>query len=139
MSENADRVTVRRRERTRPARSCVMKVYLSTEERDVIRAGAIAAGMTPAGFAARAALDAAAVKAAPAGARNALERLAGLQLELIAARRQLALLRNQLASGGTGGDGGGLPPGELERRCAEAAERLARVSGAIHRQLEGGL
>ena len=138
-SASAGGRVARRRERLRPARSYILQVRLSTEERDQIRAGAAAAGMTPAGYAARAALDAAVAGVAPAGARSALERLAGFQVELVAVRRQLHLLRAQvseLASNG-GGDTAGAA-GETLRRCDEAADRLFGLSRMIHRRLGGG-
>ena len=115
----------------------MLKVYLSVEERDLIQAGAAAVRLTPTGFVARAALDAAVVKAAPAGARSALERLAGLQLELVALRRQLDLLRADLAADAAIDDETG-SDGDPRRRCGEAAEQLIRLSRAIHRQLGGG-
>ena len=132
-----DGAAPRRRERTRPARNCVLKVYLSVEERDLIRAGAAAVRLTPTGFVARAAVDAAVVKAAPVGARSALELLAGLQLELVALRRRLDLLRADLATDAAA-DGEARSDSDTLRRCSEAADQLIGVSRAIHRQLGGG-
>jgi uncharacterized protein (DUF1778 family) len=129
---------VRRRERLRPARDYVLQVRLSIEEREQIRVGAAAAGMTPGGFTARAALDAAVAGVVPAGARTTLERLAGFQLELAGVRRRLDMLRAaptvQTAAGAPLG-----PGGETLRRCAEVAEELSQLSQCIHRQLGDGL
>jgi hypothetical protein len=116
-----------------------MRIKLSDQERDQIRARAAQAGMAPAGFTARAALDAAVAGVVPAGARSALERLAGFQVELVAVRRQLHLLRAQVAeltlNGGNGPMGAA---GEALRRCDEAAELLTSISRMIHRRLEDG-
>lgn len=137
-SASAGGRVARRRERLRPARSYILQVRLSTEERDQIRAGAAAAGMTPAGYAARAALDAAVAGVVPAGAQSALERLAGFQVELVAVRRQLHLLRAQVSElASNGGDTAGAA-GEALRRCDAAADRLFRLSRMIHRRLGGG-
>jgi uncharacterized protein (DUF1778 family) len=128
---------VRRRERLRPARDYVLQIRLSIEERDQIRAGAAAAGVTPGGFTARAALDAAVAGVTPAGARTTLERLAGFQLELAGVRRRLDMLRAAL----TAQTAAAAPPdpgGETLRRCAEAAEQLTQLSQSIHRQLGSG-
>jgi uncharacterized protein (DUF1778 family) len=128
---------VRRRERLRPARDYVLQIRLSIEEREQIRAGAAAAGMSLGGFTARAALDAAVAGVAPAGARTTLERLAGVQLELAGVRRRLDLLRAALTPQTTAGAPAD-PGGEALRRCAEAAEQLTQLSQAIHRRLGGG-
>lgn len=126
-----------RRPRLHPPRDCKLQLYLSVEERNLLRAAAAAVGMTAGGFAARASLDAAVIAAAPAGARTELEWLAGLQLELATTRRQVNLLRAELAA-----PAGGHPaPGqvtELERRCAEAAGQLARLATAVHQRLGRG-
>jgi hypothetical protein len=96
----------------------------------------MAAGMTPGGFAARAAVDAARSGAVSAGARSGLEQLAALQLELATVRRVLDLVRGELA----GVDNGQGQPGsvEVQRRCEQAAQRLTRLAGAIHQRLGGG-
>jgi hypothetical protein len=112
-------------------------LYLSVEEREVIRAGAALAGMAPGGFAARAAVDAALAGVVPVGARSGLERLAGFQLELAAARRVVDGLRSQLAAADRP-DQAGAAGEAVWRRCGEAAERLTRLAGVIHRQLGGG-
>lgn len=131
-------LAVRRRERLRPARDYVLQVRLSIEERDQIRAGAAAAGMTPGGFTARAALDAAVAGVAPAGARTALERLAGFQLELAGVRRRLDHLRAAVTAQTAAAAESPGADSETLRRCAEAADQLARLSHAIHRWLGAG-
>lgn len=126
-----------RRQRLHPPRGCKVQLYLSVEERDLLRGAAAAVGMTAGGFAARAALDAAVIATVPAGARTELEWLAGLQLEMATTRRQVNLLRAELAAA----DGRHPAPGqvtELERRCAEAAGQLARLATAVHQRLGRG-
>jgi len=121
-----------RRQRLHPPRGCKVQLYLSVEERDLLRGAAAAVGMAAGGFAARASLDAAVIATAPAGARTELEWLAGLQLELATTRRQVNLLRAELADTAPGRET------ELERRCAEAAGQLARLATAVHQRLGGG-
>ena len=116
----------RRRERVWPARACVVKVYLSVEERELLRAGAATLGVTVAGFAARAALDAAAVATTPDAAGVQRERLARLQFELARVRRRLDSLRAELATG-QGVD--------VHLRCADAAAQLTALARTIHRRL----
>lgn len=135
-SGGVGQVGVRRRERLRPARGYVMRVKLSVEERDQIRAGAAQAGMAPAGFVARAALDAAVTAVVPVGARSTVEQLAGLQVELVAVRRKLDLLRAALTA--SADDQATGPAGEVLRGCGQAAGQLADLSRQIHRRLEGG-
>lgn len=128
----------RRRERTEPARGCVVKVYLSVEERELLRSGAAAADLAVGAFAAKAALDAAAAGAAPAGARTELEGLARLQFELAGVRRRLDQLRAALAGEEPRG---GTAPGETDparKRCAEAAEQLTQLTRVMHRRLGEG-
>jgi hypothetical protein len=127
-----------RRQRLHPPRGCMVQLYLSVEERDLLRRGAAAVGLTAGGFAARAALDAAVVATVPVGARTELEWLAGLQLELAATRRQVNLLRAELAS-----PAGGNPPvvgqvAKLERRCEQVAGQLTRLATAVHQRLGRG-
>lgn len=135
-TSGAGRVRVRRRERLQPARGYVMRIKLSDQERDQIRAGAAQAGMAPAGFTARAALDAAVAGVVPVGARSVLERLVGFQVELVAVRRQLHLLRAQVTE--MASNSGEEPAGETLRRCDEAAEHLTSIFRMIHRRLERG-
>jgi hypothetical protein len=134
-TSGAGRGTVRRRERLQPARGYVMRIKLSVEERDQIRAAAAQAGMAPAGFTARAALDAAVTGVVPVGARSALERMVGFQVELVAVRRSLDLLRAEMSSGA--GDPAAGAVAEMLRRCGEAAEQLTHLSGMVHRRLGG--
>jgi hypothetical protein len=111
-------------------------LYLSVQERDLVRSGAMAAGMTAGGFAARAAVDAARSGAVPAGGRSGLEQLAVLQLELARVRRVLDLVRGELAGAGSGrGQPGSV---EVQRRCGQAARRLTGLAGVIHQRLGGG-
>jgi hypothetical protein len=117
----------------RPARRCELKLYLSVPERDLVRSGAVAAGMTAGGFAARAAVDAARAGAVPVGARSGLEQLAALQLELAGVRRVLDLVRGELAAAE---DSRML--GVVGRRCEQAAQELTRLAGAVHKRLGGG-
>jgi hypothetical protein len=115
-----------------------MRVKLSAQERDQIRAGAAAAGMAPAGFTARVALDASVAGVVPAGAKSALERLAGFQLELVTVRRKLDLLRAAIASDVAAASAPAAgSAGETLRRCAEAADHLTRLSRSVHRRLGG--
>lgn len=138
-TSGAGRVRVRRRERLQPARGNVLRIKLSDQEREQIRSGAAQAGMAPAGFTARAALDAAVAGVVPVGARSALERLAGFQVELVAVRRQLHLLRAQVTEMvSNGSDEPAGAAGETLRRCDEAAAQLTSISRLIHRRLGGG-
>lgn len=127
-----------RRQRLHPPRGCKVQLYLSVEERELLRGAAAAVGMTAGGFAARASLDAAVIATAPAGARNELEWLAGLQLELAATRRQVNLLRAELAAPADGRHPAPWQVTELERRCAEAAGQLARLATTVHQRLGRG-
>src|SRR5690606_8250959 len=69
---------------------------------------------------------------------SALERLAGFQVELVAVRRQLHLLRAQVSElASNGGDTAGAA-GEALRRCDAAAARPFRLSRMIPRRLGGG-
>jgi hypothetical protein len=111
-------------------------LYLSVQERDLVRAAAGAVGMTAGGFAARAALDAARAEAVPVGVRSGWEQLAALQLQLAGVRRVLDLVRGELA----GADSGQGRPGsvEVQRRCEQAAQELTWLAGVIHQRLGGG-
>jgi NADPH:quinone reductase-like Zn-dependent oxidoreductase len=131
----AGRAAVRRRGRTSPARRCELKLYLSVQERDLVRAAAAGVGMTAGGFAARAAVDAALAGVVPVGARSGWEQLAALQFELATVRRVLDLLRDELAGAGSGQ---GRPvSAEVWRRCEQAAQELTRLAGVVHQRLGG--
>jgi uncharacterized protein (DUF1778 family) len=125
--------SVRRRGRSSSARSYVVKLYLSLEERELLRAGAAAAGVAVGAFVARAALDAASAGVEPAGARTGLEGLARLQFELAGVRRRLDQLRAALTA-----DQASEATARVRKQCAEAARELTELARVIHRRLGAG-
>ena len=108
---------------------------LSDEERDLVVKAAAEAGLTPAGFVAKAAI---AASTAPGGPSTASGDLRELQRELFAARRAVNMFGsnvNQVAAAGH--STGELPvwAADAVRLCAAAVAQLDEVAERIHRML----
>ena len=126
--------SARHRAHSRPGRPHAVLVRLSVEEKQLIDAAAQAAGLTPTGYAGKAAVEAAAAEKAPTGVPRDLR---DLQHELFAARRAINLFGRNVDQAAAFHAGSELPDwvGEAVRLCADAVARLDKVTAEIDRRL----
>ncbi|MBP1782710.1 hypothetical protein J3R08_002560 [Micromonospora sp. HB375] len=125
----------RHRAHQRPARPHAMLLRLSDEEKAAIDAAAAAAGLTPTGYAAKAAVAATTAGQAPS---DAIGDLRGLQHELFAARRAVAMFGNNVNQAAAAFHATGQLPDwttDAVRLCAAAVARLDEMISMIHRRL----
>lgn len=109
---------------------------MSEEEKRVVDLAAAQAGLTSAGYAAKAAVAAASGDAGPAGA--VAGGLRELQRELFAARRAVVMFGSNVNQAAVAFNATGELPawvGEAVRLCAGAVGRLDEVTVRIHRRL----
>ena len=126
---------VRHHTHSRPGRPHAVLVRLSDDEKQVIDAAAAAAQLTPTGYTAKAAVEAASAGQAPTGAPGDLR---DLQHELFAARRALNMLGSNVNQAAAAvNSGAGLPDwaAEAVRLCTAAVARLDDVTARINRRL----
>ena len=125
----------RHRAHTRPGRPHALLVRLSDEEKQLIAAAAQAAGLTPTGYAAKAAVEAASLGQAPTGTPGDLREL---QHELFAARRAVNMFGSNVNQAAAAANSTGAVPdwtSDAVRLCAAAVARLDEVAERIHRRL----
>lgn len=126
---------VRHRAHQRPGRSHRLTVRLSTDEHDLVRNAARAVGLTPAGFAGKSAVAAAAGEITPMA--GPVDVLRELQRELFAARRAVNLLAATVTQADAGLATGGMPvwPDEAVALCRAVVARVDEVTARIDGQL----
>ena len=126
---------VRHRAHQRPARPHAMLLRLSDEEKAALDTAAAAADLTATGYAAKAAVGAATAGQAPS---DAIGDLRGLQHELFAARRAVAMFGNNVNQAAAAFHATGQLPDwttDAVRLCAAAVARLDEMISMIHRRL----
>lgn len=118
-----------------PARPHRVFPRLSDEEKNLVEKAAAAAGLTPAGFVAKAAI---AASTNPGGPSLASGDLRDLQRELFAARRALNMLGSNVNQAAAAvNSGAGLPDWAVEavRLCTAAVARVDAVTRRLDRRL----
>jgi hypothetical protein len=118
----------------RPGRPHRLYLRLSGQEMHLLQAAAAEAGLTVAGFAAKAAVAAASDGDGPGASGDLRE----LQRELFAARRSVTLFGSNVNQAAAGWNSTGeLPEWVVEavRLCRRAVDRLDEVTAQIHRRL----
>ena len=118
-----------------PRRPHAVLVRLSDDEKRVIAAAAQAAQLTPTGYTAKAAVEAATAGQAPTGAPGDLREL---QHELFAARRALNMLGSNVNQAAAAvNSGAGLPDwaADAVRLAAAAVQRVDEITARINRRL----
>ena len=113
-------------------------VRLSEDEKQLIDTAAAAAQLTPTGYTAKAAVEAASAGQAPTAAGTG-EDLRELQRELFAARRALNMIGSNLNQAAAAANSTGELPdsaADTVRLCAAAVARLDEVTARIHRRLQ---
>lgn len=124
----------RHRAHAQPGRPHAVLVRLSAEEKRLIDTAAEAAQLTPTGYTAKAALEAAAAGQAPAAVGDLRE----LQHELFAARRAVNMFGSNVNQAAAAYNGtGDLPDwvADAVRLCAAAVARLDAVTERLDRRL----
>ncbi|MFI7026286.1 hypothetical protein ACIBMZ_26580 [Micromonospora sp. NPDC049900] len=117
-----------------PGRPHRVYLRLSGQELSLLEVAAAEAGLTVAGFAAKAAIAAASGE----NGRGTSGDLRELQRELFAARRSVTLFGSNVNQAAAGWNSTGKVPGwaaEAVRMCARAVDRLDEVTARIHRRL----
>ncbi|GGM24143.1 hypothetical protein GCM10007977_026640 [Dactylosporangium sucinum] len=112
-----------------------MLVRLSDEEKRLIEAASAAAHLTPTGYTAKAALEAAAAGQAPTGAAGDLREL---QHELFAARRAVNMFGSNVNQAAAAYNATGELPdwvADAVRLCTAAVTRLDEVTARVNRKL----
>ncbi|MFF5217855.1 hypothetical protein [Micromonospora sp. NPDC000442] len=125
----------RHRAHHRPARPHAVLLRLSGEEKAAIDVAAQAAGLTPTGYAAKAAVSAASAGQAPGGVTGDLREL---QHELFAARRAVVMFGNNVNQAAAAFNATGQLPdwaADAIRLSASAVARLDEVISLIDRRL----
>ncbi|MFD6756132.1 MULTISPECIES: plasmid mobilization protein [Micromonospora] len=136
MDEHQKRAIPAARHRThsRPGRPHAILIRLSDDEKRLLEVAAESAGLTPTGYAAKMAVEAATGQESNAASGDLRE----LQRELFAARRAVNMFGsnvNQVAAAWH--STGELPEwaAEAVRLCARAVDRLDQLTARIHRRL----
>ena len=129
----------RDRTHSTPRRPHAVLVRLSDEEKRLIGDAAAAVGLTPTGYAAKAAVEAASAGQAPIPAAvGGGADLRELQRELFAARRAVNMIGSNLNQAAAAANSTGVLPewtADAVRLCASAVARLDEVTARIHRRL----
>jgi hypothetical protein len=118
-----------------PARRHAVRVRLTAEEKDLIDDAAAAAGLTPTGYTAKAAVEAATSGRAPLGEAGDLREL---QHELFAARRAVNMLGANVHRAAAAYSTTGTLPSWVDdaaRLCAAAVTRLDAILRRVDRRL----
>jgi uncharacterized protein (DUF1778 family) len=127
MTTDPDPPTGRRRTYVFPGRQKRLSIRVTDDEYAELAAAAQLAGLTPTGFCAQAALDAARDLYTNTGAHLEREALSNVQAELFQARVTLNQVRAELARLGTGSP----TLTDQDEIAASAAESLARLDTLI--------